>query len=386
MSARKRIGTDKFSPRLRGARESSRICKPFLGTWVTGAAYKGLVLFLATLAALAPISHPSLAAGDAISHPAPAAGDAFSIVSAGRTHTMAIKTDGSLWAWGSYGYGKLGNGIDVHPFIVNPIPDKVMDGVTSVSAGDTHTIAIKADGSLWACGYNGNGQLGDGTTNKRPLFVKILDGAASVSAGSTHTLAIKTDGSLWAWGDNQYGQLGDGTATNRKKPVEVMDAVASVSAGAVHTMAITEDGSLWAWGANNNGVFGNGTQVYSFMPTKITPVEIKVFLDGEQLAFDVPPRIIMGSTLVPLRAIFEVMGAFVEWDDATQTVTATKDDKVVVLTIGRSSATVNGQTVQIGQPGITAGGRTLAPLRFVAEAFGETVTWDRDTLTAAITS
>ena len=120
--------------------------------------------------------------------------------------------------------------------------------------------------------------------------------------------------------------------------------------------------------------------------TDAVPVPvIKVIVDGKTLAFDVPPQIVNGRTLVPLRAIFEEMGAEIEWDPDTQTVTATKDDVVVVLIIGDASPTVNDEVVELDQPGVIVDGRTLAPLRFVAEAFGGTVDWDGPSQTATIT-
>ncbi|MCL2166688.1 MAG: copper amine oxidase N-terminal domain-containing protein, partial [Clostridiales bacterium] len=112
---------------------------------------------------------------------------------------------------------------------------------------------------------------------------------------------------------------------------------------------------------------------------------IKVILNGKALVFDVPPQIVNGRTLVPLRGIFEEMGAAIEYDGATQTVTATKDGTVVILTIGDTSPAINGAVVPIDQPGIIVDGRTLAPLRFVAEAFGGSVEWNGDTQTATIT-
>ena len=104
-------------------------------------------------------------------------------------------------------------------------------GVASVSAGTTHTMVIKQDGSLWGMGWNATGQLGDGTTTDRMIPVQVMTGVASVSAGSYHTMVIKQDGSLWAVGLNRYGEQGDGTTTERSTPVQVMPGVASVSAG-----------------------------------------------------------------------------------------------------------------------------------------------------------
>ena len=113
---------------------------------------------------------------------------------------------------------------------------------------------------------------------------------------------------------------------------------------------------------------------------------ISVLLDGTPMLFDVSPQIINGRTMVPLRAIFEALGAEVEWDGAAQMATATRGDTVVVLPIGSTSPRVNGQVVTIDQPGVIVGGRTLVPLRFVAESFGVGVNWDGATRTVTITS
>ena len=192
--------------------------------------------------------------------------DSVASVSMGDSHTMAIKTDGSLWAWGSNGYGRLGDGTTTN-FRLTPIPVEIQGSVASVSAGNSYTMAIKADGSLWAWGYNGQGELGDGTTTNRFTPVEILNSVASVSVvfGSAYTKAIKIDGSLWAWGRNSNGQLGDGTTIDRHTPVKIMDSVVLVSAlkwsGSVdqHATAIDIYGRLWAWGRNNFGQLGDGT-------------------------------------------------------------------------------------------------------------------------------
>ena len=123
-----------------------------------------------------------------------------------------------------------------------------------------------------------------------------------------------------------------------------------------------------------------------FGATTFASSGVTVILDGKTLPFDVPPQIMNGRTMVPLRAIFEAMGATINWDGNTQTVTATKSDTVVVLKIGSTSPTINGKIVTIDQPGVIVNGRTLAPLRFVAEAFGGKVEWNGGTQTATITS
>jgi len=114
--------------------------------------------------------------------------------------------------------------------------------------------------------------------------------------------------------------------------------------------------------------------------------DVKVILDGRALTFDVQPQTVGGRILIPLRAVFEALGAKVDWNNTTQTVTATKGDTVVVLTIGSTSPTINGQVQTIDQSGVTVNGRAFAPLRFVGEAFGGKVDWNDATRTVTITS
>ena len=195
-------------------------------------------------------------------------------VSSGNEHSVAIRTDNSLWAWGSNWRGQLGNGSTAEWFEGTREPIRIMEDVVAVSAGSWHTMAITADGNLWAWGYNRFGKLGDSTVARgshSPSPIKIMDNVAAVSASVDHTMAIRADGSLWAWGWNSSGQLGDGTTINQLSPIRIMENVVAVSAGRDHTMAIKTDGSLWAWGANWNGQLGNGT--YSFEPTT-NPVKI----------------------------------------------------------------------------------------------------------------
>jgi len=182
------------------------------------------------------------------------------MVSAGLSHTVVIRMDGTLWAWGSNQFGQQGNGSAVH----NTTPARIgaVTNWAAVSAGRLHTVAIRTDGTLWAWGLNNGNQIGDGTTLDRnvPTRIGTATNWVSVSAGSDHNVAIRTDGTLWVWGNNSDGQLGDGTTTARSIPVRIGTSTdwAHVSAGGMHTVGIRADGSLWAWGNNQRGQLGGG--------------------------------------------------------------------------------------------------------------------------------
>lgn len=191
---------------------------------------------------------------------------------AGSAHSLALKTDGSLWAWGTNVQGQLGigtidNGVSV-PTRVGTDSDW-----ESVFAGIYHSLAIKRDGSLWAWGYNHSGQLGNGTTDFGlvPTRVGADNDWVLVAGGHYHTLGLRSDGSLWAWGDNAWGELGDGTTEDRLVPTRIgldTDWVA-VSAGVGHSLGLKRDGSLWAWGYNGDGRLGDGTTIERHTPTRI---------------------------------------------------------------------------------------------------------------------
>ena len=320
-------------------------------------------------------------------------------VSAGGSFSMAIKTDGSLWGWGENGRGQLGDGTAITRFR----PERLLENVVAVTAGADYTMAITSDGKLWGWGQNQRGQLGDGTTTNRFSPVNILSGVSAVSAGTDHTVAIKTDGSLWAWGRNNHGSLGNNTMDNSHVPLKILDDVVAASAGDGYTIAIKTDGSLWAWGSNFSGQLGDGTTTNRLIPVRIMsdvlmpggtiaplPVQpgevIKVVLDGQQLVFDVPPMMIGGRTMVPFRVIFQELGAKVSWDPNTMTVTAVKDDVEISLKVGSNVMVRNGVNIQIDVPAQIVGGRTLVPGRVVAESFGADVSWDAATRTVTITS
>jgi alpha-tubulin suppressor-like RCC1 family protein len=207
--------------------------------------------------------------GGAADHSAPVlVGSGYIALSAGNFHSLAVKSDGTLWAWGYNLFGNLGDGTATN----RSTPVFVGGGYAAVAGGLFHSLALKIDGSLWAWGNNLYGQLGDGTNASHATPVFVGSGYAAISAGGMHSLALKIDGSLWAWGWNYYGQIGDGTTANHSSPVMVgtgFTAIATIAAGGAHSLALKSDGSLWAWGNNDSGQLGDGTTTGRLSPVKV---------------------------------------------------------------------------------------------------------------------
>jgi alpha-tubulin suppressor-like RCC1 family protein len=179
-------------------------------------------------------------------------------------HCLALRSDGTVWAWGSNLGGALGiGGSDGN---AHPIPTQVagLPGIANVLTGSSFSIALsKDDGSLWVWGNNFQGQLGDGTTAQRflPVHLSGLPHFKSIAPGNVHVIAVADDSSLWSWGSNHFGQLGLGTADNdaHSTPTRVAGMQAKfVAAGSGHTLIVKPDGTVWAFGNNNKGQLANG--------------------------------------------------------------------------------------------------------------------------------
>ena len=162
----------------------------------------------------------------------------------GNGHALALRDDGTVWAWGYNLYGQLGTPANGAP---TPQPIAELANVVAVAAGGYQSLALKQDGTVWAWGTNG---LQAGSAMPRNVG---LSGVVAVSAGDDHALALKSDGTVWAWGNNAWAQLGNGTTTSAPVPVQVsgLTDVAAVSAGDVRSLAFKVDGSVWAWGRVN---------------------------------------------------------------------------------------------------------------------------------------
>jgi alpha-tubulin suppressor-like RCC1 family protein len=207
------------------------------------------------------------------------------------SHNLARKSDGSVWSWGSNSSGQLGDGTaTTRTSPVQVIGLGVNSDVVSLSAGSSFSLALKRDGTVLAWGANSNGQLGDGTTLSKTTPIQVTgfgpnSGIIAIAAGASHALALSFDGTLWAWGSNGSGQLGDGTSTQRTTPVRVTNlgagsGVIRVAAGSSHSLALKSNGTVWAWGANSTGQIGDGTSTSRFMPVQVLDVTGVGFVTG----------------------------------------------------------------------------------------------------------
>jgi len=206
-----------------------------------------------------------------------AGGNNWKSVACGPNHSAAIKTDGSLWTWGWNNSGQLGtnDGTQRNTPVTTFAGGNNWKSVASGGYGNqfAHTVALKTDGSLWTWGFNSQGQLGVNDTNNRTTPVTTFAGGnnwKSVDCGDRHVVALKTDGSLWTWGRNNSGQLGTNNTTARSTPVTTFAGGTNwkqISCGANIAAAIKTDGTLWTWGEGFHGQVGNNA-----FADKSTPV------------------------------------------------------------------------------------------------------------------
>lgn len=190
-------------------------------------------------------------------------------LSAGLSHTAYVDEHGTLWTWGSNQEGQLGaetqeTGVDRegNQVAVSGTSLAVLEDVRSVAAGGDFTVALKTDGTLWAWGGNDYGQLGNGTVVSAAQPVQVLDQVSAVSAGDYHVAAIRDDGTLWTWGRNDAMQLGLTEAGAQVwEPGQVVELVPAqaVSAGTDQTVCLLTDGEVQAWGSPAMGQLGSGT-------------------------------------------------------------------------------------------------------------------------------
>ncbi|MGA7439387.1 MAG: hypothetical protein WBW32_14815 [Luteibacter sp.] len=226
-------------------------------------------------------------------------GGNYMAVATGYANVAAVRTDGTLWTWGSTSWGELGNGSDKAS---SSVPLSIGDGYTQVAAGMTDVAAIKSDSSLWLWGGNELGMFGDCTTKTHNKPVQVGSGFVQVAVGAQFLVAMKADGSVWTWGWPWDGdqmdtprkcrkpkqvEFGDGVSAWQKRAGESLRPnalslrgtgdIVSIAASTSHSAMVKADGSLWTWGSNEYGQLATGDTQYENAPRHIDGAYAEVF-------------------------------------------------------------------------------------------------------------
>ncbi|MDB6133199.1 MAG: regulator of chromosome condensation [Verrucomicrobiales bacterium] len=186
-------------------------------------------------------------------------------VSADGSSSFFLKTDGTVMAAGWNGDGQLGDGTTRN----RPAPVPVMSGVRMAAMGFSHSLFLKTDDTVWAAGRNSDGQLGDGTKESRLTPVQVMSGVRMISVGFAHSLFLKTDGTAWGTGRNTSGHLGIGTTQSISSPARIMSGVEAVEAGQSSSFFLKTDGTVMAAGRNSEWQLGDGSSQFRSLPVKI---------------------------------------------------------------------------------------------------------------------
>lgn len=207
-------------------------------------------------------------------------------IATGDTTQYALLEDGTVVSWGTNDEGQLGNGpmgatgqLGIYPKpSLTPVRVTGLTNIIQIEAGSKHAVALRKDGTVWAWGTRDDGAIGDGEPKTlRPVMaigptqVKGLQGITQIAAAGRHNLALRGDGKVMAWGHNRDGQLGNGTRDNGWLPAEVsgLDRIVSIGAGVAsfagncYSGAVRDDGTVWIWGSGSSGVSGNSTALVS---------------------------------------------------------------------------------------------------------------------------
>ena len=200
--------------------------------------------------------------------PVAVAEDVAKVYTAGE-FSFIIKKDGSIWAAGLNKRGQLGLGEDVEQCSEWTEVTTISD-VVSFALGEQFTLALKSDGTVWAVGRNNRGQLGIGSDEKAIYqWTQVAEDAVAVLAGVETAGMIKSDGTLWMWGLNDFGQVGNGDKVNQSSPVQILDGVKMADCGQSHGVALREDGSVWVWGQNMYYQLCDGTTEDCITPKQV---------------------------------------------------------------------------------------------------------------------
>jgi alpha-tubulin suppressor-like RCC1 family protein len=254
-------------------------------------------------------------------------------ISAGDDFDLALKADGTVWAWGENLAGELGNGTTTPSNV--PVQVSGLTEVLAISGGffANHALALRSDGTVWAWGDNTYGELGTGNTisSYSPVQVPNLGGVIAISAGTGFSLALKSDGTVWAWGVNLNGELGNGNNVNSATPVPVggLNGVVAIANEGGAGLALKSDGTVWTWGTNAEGELGNGNNANSNLPVQVTGLAGVVAISRgsnalHELAIVPPPTVSLTTAVSPAGAgsISPPTGTYSAGSNVLVTVTA----------------------------------------------------------------
>lgn len=387
-------------------------------------------------------------------------------VSSGYRHTLMLRDDGTVWAVGGNEHGQLGVGTESLTILVEPVQVKGLTDVTSVSAGGRHSLALRKDGSVWAWGGNEQGELGDDSRKNKqtPVQVKGLPSILAIAAGMNDSVALGSGGEVWVWGaeqviggpkqgvikptqikgsgeyvdvdiDGLYGAAlkWDGTVwlwTNYTNPylgetlnpvqvpgltsvvsmttdsavktdgtvwqwtvdgreiivtqVEGIQNAVSITTGNRNHYVLLKDGHVLAWGTNEFGQTGLGVRDFQINTPQPVKKSIQVMLNDKEIELTMPPLLINNSTYVPLRGVFQQMGVSVRWDVPSRSVIAVKSSTRLILNSLTGQTTVNGKTITTDQKPIFINDSVYVPLRLISEMLGAKVEWNAVTYSVRI--
>jgi alpha-tubulin suppressor-like RCC1 family protein len=204
-------------------------------------------------------------------------------VAAGSLHSLAVRPDGTLWAWGDNRSGRIGDGITggtrtIPEPIGTPQCDGGMSNVVATAGGADYSLAVDVNGTVWTWGANDSGQLGNGSASPShsplPSSIVGVSNVVAVAAGSYHARVLRADGTVWAWGNNADGELGVAglVSGQTNSPVQSMlpTQIVAIAAGDSHSVALDKHGAVWTWGAGGSGRLGNGNTTNLTVPTLLT--------------------------------------------------------------------------------------------------------------------
>ena len=206
-------------------------------------------------------------------------------IAGANSHSLFICSNGSVQATGENNHGQLGIGAN-SGVTLSPITVSGLTNIVAVASKNIHSLYLKSDGTVWACGNNSFGQLGIGNTTSSNVAVQItsLSGITKIATGNSHSLFLKNDGTVWACGSNNFGKLGIGNQTQKNTPIQVvgLSNIIEIAAGVNHSMFLKNDGTVKVCGSNVNGTLGIGNTTFELLPVPVAITNVIAIAGGFQ--------------------------------------------------------------------------------------------------------